>query len=257
MIIRTIDMFEQTFELYHKHFRTIFSYSLLTLLPGIAGFMLLAPLFFLSGISFANDNRTFGYGSLILAAISVIALLVLSVLITTALFRVVAKFYTGKATGRMRKELRAVMPVMGTVILTNVIVSVLVVLGTVLFFIPGVLAGVYFGFAFYLAMIDGLQPIDAMKRSISLVRGRFWQVLWLFFISTAVAIMLIVVIQAVITSPFSYLTKDVSSLATLIALNSTLGVLQYLTIILITPLAYIAQIIIFENAKSAPLKTKS
>ncbi len=61
-------------------------------------------------------------------------------------------------------------------IAVDLIFVLLVAAGLALFFVPGVLAFVYLGLAAPVAEIEGRTARESLRRSASLVRGRFWAV---------------------------------------------------------------------------------
>jgi hypothetical protein len=250
MIISTSDLFHQTIDLYQKNFRVIFKYSLLTILPTVLGFTLLVPLFFVSDVLFKRESLIVGYGSIIVSIIVLLAMFLLSVIITTTLFRIIARLYHTEKLEKARVEMKHSVDVFGTVILTSVVITLLVAFGTLALIVPGIVAGTYFSFAFYLAMIDGLPMSESMRMSIQMVRGRFWQVLWLFFISTAIVFALLLVGNTAVTFPMSLLSERFTSPTIIISIGLLFMAFKYLVGIALTPLAYIAQIIIFEKAKN-------
>ena len=65
----------------------------------------------------------------------------------------------------------------GRLIAIDVIYAVVVAIGFLLLFVPGVVAFVFLALAAPIVEIEGRGVRDALRRSVRLVRGRFWTVL--------------------------------------------------------------------------------
>lgn len=72
----------------------------------------------------------------------------------------------------LREGLACAIPILCAAILVEIIVAV----GTALFVIPGIIAYVFLLFTI-LAAAQGSGPVNALKKSYGLVKGRWWQVL--------------------------------------------------------------------------------
>lgn len=66
---------------------------------------------------------------------------------------------------------------LGRYFLTSLLMGIIVAIGFVLLIIPGIVFWVWYSFALYFVVTQGLGPRDALKASKKLVRGHFWAVL--------------------------------------------------------------------------------
>jgi len=71
------------------------------------------------------------------------------------------------------------LPALGAVLLYGVVVAI----GLVFFIVPGVFLGVLFYFAAQAAVVDGLAPVGALRRSAELVRGGWWRTFGLLLVA--------------------------------------------------------------------------
>lgn len=82
----------------------------------------------------------------------------------------------------LRSQLKTLLGIVGSVIAVGAIISLLVELGTYLFVVPGFLIAVFAGLVFPAMLEERLHPIASLKRSVELVRLKFFQVLGLITI---------------------------------------------------------------------------
>jgi hypothetical protein len=82
---------------------------------------------------------------------------------------------------------------------TSFVVGTIVLIGLLFFIIPGLIFISWFALATYLVVDKGLTPIEAMKRSRELARGREWEVLGAAAITSSIALVrLVPVLGAII-----------------------------------------------------------
>lgn len=104
----------------------------------------------------------------------------------------------------------------------GIIFSLATSAGFLLIIIPGVVIVVYAGFYAYAVAIDGHRGFSSLSESYSLVKGRWFKVLWryLFFALVYAAVALIMAgIEFVIKASFGYAGKSVSA----VIVNGVLG----------------------------------
>ncbi len=65
-----------------------------------------------------------------------------------------------------------------------VLVTVAVLAGLILLIVPGIIASLMFMFAQYIVLEKGVKPIDAMKESMRITKGRRWKLLGLLVVFT-------------------------------------------------------------------------
>ncbi len=75
---------------------------------------------------------------------------------------------------------------------SGLIVGVLLLVGFTLFFLPGLAVAFVFVFTFIVVMLEKTGPIDAMKRSVQIVRGNFSYTLKLFAAIIGIGFLLMV-----------------------------------------------------------------
>ena len=77
----------------------------------------------------------------------------------------------------------------------SILVGVIVTIGTILFIVPGVIFGIWYSFAALVFVLEGVKGYEALKKSKSLVQGRFWLVVWRwlvpFFVYSLVLVVMI------------------------------------------------------------------
>jgi hypothetical protein len=119
---------------------------------------------------------------------------------------------------------------LGSVLLVSVLVGLATVGGLILFVIPGIYIGVRLAVSIEALVVEGRRGTKAMGRSWELVGGHWWHA----FGTLLVAWLVIGVINAVITLPFSDTSWFVQGLVAAVATVVTLpygvlvGVLLYL-----------------------------
>lgn len=169
---------------YLAHARTYLSLAALTLLafPFMAAGTLMAVVGIdADGTVLTSDpkNLALFYA---LTTIGVLVVIITNVLAQAALNIAIAN--GGKNTpiaGAIRNASRLFWPFAATLVLLSIILSV----GFSLLFVPGVIFGTFLVFAEPAAAIEGLGPIESLKRSVRLVTGNFWAILWRVAVSVA------------------------------------------------------------------------
>ena len=105
----------------------------------------------------------------------------------------VAKNVFDHGNEKMRKQLSNVTLVIGPVLIIGVITSILVQVGSYLWYIPGLLAMTFTSLVFPILIDEKLKPIATIKRSFTIVRGQFVNILGiiLLFFAGEMAVLLI------------------------------------------------------------------
>jgi hypothetical protein len=133
-----------------------------------------------------QDSTGFSSGSTILSIITALLGLVTGPLIAGAVSRVVAASYVGDVLGpgdALRTTARRLLPLLAA----SILVLLAELVGIVLCIVPGLLL-----FALYTAvtpamMIEGLGPIEGMRRSWRLLKPRMWAVLGISILARLIA----------------------------------------------------------------------
>lgn len=95
----------------------------------------------------------------------------------------------------------------GWYVLAGVLTGVISGVGLVLFIIPGIFLLVRLALSNFAVIDEGLLPIDSIKRSWALTRGRFWQMLLAGIIIVALNIVgtMLFGVGVLVSSPLSFL----------------------------------------------------
>jgi hypothetical protein len=168
-----------TLSAYARIWRLYLSWAPLLLLIGAIVFV---PVGLLHAIAITVEDGAIDLGSPAEVTGTVVALIVLAI---TGLLGEV--FYTGAVAALMTGDHEDHEPPTlteiareveyGRLIAIDVIYAVVVAIGFILLFVPGVVAFVFLALAAPVVEIEGRGVGDAIRRSVLLVRGRFWMVL--------------------------------------------------------------------------------
>lgn len=78
-------------------------------------------------------------------------------------------------TPQIGEAIRESWPLVLPLILVSLVTGFLTLGGGLLFLIPGLIIGILVGFASFTIIVDGFRGLDAIKESVRLVSGSFWQ----------------------------------------------------------------------------------
>jgi Membrane domain of glycerophosphoryl diester phosphodiesterase len=161
--------------------------------------------------------------------VAVLAGLLMFLVLTGAITRAVAAEVAGEDPS-LEQSYRFGFYRLGSVLLVSVLVGLATIGGLILFIIPGIYIGVRLVVSVEALVVEGRRGTRAMGRSWELVGGHWWHA----FGTLVVAWLLIGVVNAVITAPFSGLGWFGQGVAAAVATTVTLpygvlvGVLLYL-----------------------------
>jgi hypothetical protein len=127
----------------------------------------------------------------------------------------------------LRMAMPRVLPAMGA----TALYFVAIVLGTVLLIVPGIFLSIRLFFGAQAAVVDGLAPMDALRRSNELVRGHWWQTLGRLLLSGIV--FGIVSIPLALTYEFIdfgvvYVLLDAAVQTVVLSLGAIFGTLMFM-----------------------------
>lgn len=169
-LIKGSELIKSTFSSYKNNFSRFLPFLSIIFLSQIISFVL--PLLFLS----LNTNLLF-----LLSVVSTIFVYLLMTVLTVAIIRIAAEVpNTESFKNNIRYSLRLFFPAL----IANICMNVVVILGFLLFIIPGILFSVWFIFTLYGVAIDNKKPIEALRWSRQLIRGRWWATLWRLLVPT-------------------------------------------------------------------------
>lgn len=172
---------------YLGNFRKVLKVSLwwLASLP----FMLPASVLTLAGVTPTGEVVTQAPEHfevfLFFVALGVIASILVAVIVRPALVATIYAHATKKQLSPKKAFLHA-KEVFWPYVLVMILLGAAVSFGFLAFFIPGIIIATYLIFAEQSVILEGQKPIEALKRSYTLVRGHFWAVLWRFLFVNAV-----------------------------------------------------------------------
>lgn len=74
-------------------------------------------------------------------------------------------------------------------LLTSIVTGFITLGGLILFIVPGIIFSIWFAFASTIVVIEQTRIFEALSRSRALVQGRFWSILWRYYIGHAVILL--------------------------------------------------------------------
>ena len=142
-----------------------------------------------------------------IVAISFVIFFVLNLWLYAAVLRAVAQVVgknRGKVKDTLKVSLKRILPFVGA----SILMGVIIILGLVLLIIPGLIFIVWLYFTQYLVIVEDIGPVPALKKSKSLVKGRFRAVagrlilmlVYFWLLGMLIAILLFPLAQIVITT---------------------------------------------------------
>lgn len=76
----------------------------------------------------------------------------------------------------------------------SILVGLIILGGMFLFIIPGLMFAVWYSFALLVFVLEGTKGYEALKKSKALVTGRFWPVVWRWFVPNFIYGLILVVL---------------------------------------------------------------
>jgi hypothetical protein len=156
----TARVFERIFEIYRDQF---------TLLAP-AAVVLFLPVAVITGILYASDAGILG--GLLVTAVGAIATFWFQGTVVEA----ARDILDGRRDHTLASLFRSVLPVLAPLVLAGALVSLATVVGFALLLVPGFLVLTFFAVVAPVIVIEREGVVDALRRSIELVRGNAWQV---------------------------------------------------------------------------------
>lgn len=182
-LISVSDLIRQSWQIYKNNFKIFISIT-----------VWLLPLAIVSSLLQLNENLApLGF---LIAIISI----AVSIWVNITLIQAINKIHNGEtinvkelarlSTGRMASYL-------WVVILTGIIVLA----GLVILIIPGLILGIYYSLSEQVFVIENVKGYGALKRSMELVKGHWWGMLWRWIGSTVFFGLILAIISVVILVP--------------------------------------------------------
>lgn len=169
-LIKGSELVKNTFSAYTNNFSRFLPFLSIIFALQVISFVL--PLFLLS-----LDARLL----FLLSIAGTIFVYLLMTVLTVAIIRIAAAVPEAQSfKSNLHQSLRLFFPAL----LANICMNLAVILGFLLFVIPGILFSVWFIFTLYGVAIDNKKPIEALRWSRHLIRGRWWATLWRLLVPT-------------------------------------------------------------------------
>jgi hypothetical protein len=175
-------------------------------------------------------------GSAGLALLSLLVILVATTLFTGMVVELVADVQDGRRDATAGALLRAVTPVVGSLLLVGFVAGVAIVIGFILIVVPGLILITIWAVAAPVVVLERPPGLGALPRSRELVRGNGWQVF---------GVILVLFIGVAVVSGGIELAAESAGTAVGLVVRVIVGVLT-------APLAALAQAVLyFELGGSA------
>ncbi len=249
MFLSTENLFKETIKLYKNNFRIFFTYSFLSFIPPVISQICFILLYPLAWVSFSNQYRIIGYSLIIASILIAILSAIITTLLTFTIYRVIAKSYTNEKIGSFKREIMSTKKIFIISVITTTLTIIAVLGGMALLIIPGVIIAVYLSQAIFFSIIEEQSISDSLMNSTELVKGKWWRILWLTFISTLTVGFILYSLYFLHTFTMFIFNFDSGIFDTV--LRFSFRPIQFIFAVSLIPLAYIAQIIIFIEAKKS------
>lgn len=254
MLISAGQIISKTLTLYRDHWKIILKYLLLLLVPSIFAIALSMVLSFLLVIVGATTQSL----SSALLPLGVYGLLILIIAFvgfwfTIALIKMLGSAYEGRTARPIKEELRDAARHIWPGFLASLLASLAILAGLILFIIPAFLFAVWFGFSLFAVIFEDKKPVEALKFSKGLVKGRWWGAFWRMLAPAFIFTVLLLIVQWIVGLPFETTLAQMNQ-----ASFSSMGVaLLYAAImsvvnLIFTPLTTIATAILYIELKKTP-----
>lgn len=245
MLIGVNNIIQQSITLYFKHFKQIWVYLAISLIPTIV-------ITLIALIEISLEIRMITPKTLNDAALIVlyVAGSIVSLWAYLALIKVFDLILKNQPAVWWKDNLSAAVKTILPGILLFILTGLIVLAGSLLFVIPGIIFMVWYQFSVYALVADNEHGLVAMKNSKNLVTGRWWAVLWRLLAPSALFAIGAGILQWVVTLIISWIPKIP---------EATLEVITIMTDniinLLLLPLLIAAGLILYENLKANPVNT--
>jgi hypothetical protein len=225
------EILSTAFQLYRRHWRTLLAIAAVVVIPLTLLQYLLGDVVRTQGETTRNGVvvETASWSVGIAGLLAALAGLLMYLVLTGAITRAVAAEVAGEDPS-VEQSYRFGFVRLGSVLLVSVLIGLATIAGLILLVIPGIYIGVRLAVSIEALVVEGRRGTQAMGRSWGLVGGHWWHA----FATLLVAALLIGIVNAVITTPFSATSWFVQAVAAAVATVVTLpygvlvGVLLYL-----------------------------
>lgn len=134
-----------------------------------------------SALSFYFLEKTVEWNTYLAITCSFASTFLFSSLAGVMLILMVEGFATGKSIS-FAEMIAKGLKLLPAILASSVVAGILVLLGTTLLIIPGIIIAVYLSFYMNAIALRAKGPIEALKYSFALVKGKWWTVFGVFFL---------------------------------------------------------------------------
>jgi hypothetical protein len=240
MLPTTTELLRESLRFYKQNKILFWKFSLPLVLFGTAGSLIK---YYFTPVLLSNPS----YSLIATVAILVFITYVLTLWTVIGLIRAISAVQTGAAFNGFTREFLSSVKLVVPALLTSLLVAVVIFGGLILAIIPAIIFSVWFLFAMYAVILDRKKGVAAMRMSKNLVKGYFWEVLWLSISTSFVILMISFIVQSLIRFVFTF----IGELAT--PLTSTMNVLIFWLPLLISffliPLSFLPVTLLYNELK--------
>ncbi|MEK9200965.1 MAG: hypothetical protein AAB909_03260 [Patescibacteria group bacterium] len=163
-------LLKQSFEIFKKHWKYLFSIYLRIFL------FFLIPFFVTLALSlfFGSNRELVGPIYYILGSVMMIFMLIFG-LILVPFYLLVTKSIIADQEPSFRELFSQSKKLAPSVVWTGFVQGACVLGGLILFVVPGLILAVWFAFSQYIVVENGVSGFKALQKSKVLLRGRFWE----------------------------------------------------------------------------------
>ena len=199
MLINAGDIISKSIALYRDNFKIFFQYVLILFIPNAVIVIFATILNF-----YVEKNAMRGLIG-ITYLIIVLLVTIVSIWVSIALIKTITNLYLKIKIGTLKEELMNGKKILITSIIATLVSGLVILGGYLLLIIPGIIFTVWFSFVFYAVVLENKKTVEAMKYSKSLVRERWWAVLWRLLAPGVVFLLTIIASQWIVNKPFEYI----------------------------------------------------
>jgi hypothetical protein len=192
----TARVFERIFDIYRDQFTL--------LIP--AALILFLPVAIVTGLLYAADAGL--VGGLVVTGIGAVATFWFQGTVVEA----ARDILDGRRDHTIGSLFRSVTPVLGPLVITGLFVALATLVGFALLIIPGLFILTFFAVVAPVIVIERAGVVDALRRSIDLVRGNAWQVFSVIVVLFLLEFVANLVLRAVVNSVDSFALYSVAAL---------------------------------------------
>ena len=164
--------FEASIKLWWKNLLKFIKVYLWGLLYSLIPLAVLAVFLFLASLPALSGNTSFRIVAVIISVASILAAIYFAIRAYLGVFLVMKNGYQGDEKKIFTDTAKYFWPYLGLVVMT----AIFVILWSLLLIIPGIIYSVLYSMAVYAFFFEEKRGMEAIRRSVRLVKGYFWPV---------------------------------------------------------------------------------